>query len=136
MPKPVLPDNSSFAIDKNQDKKDIVVFTGAPTIGADGIAIWFAATVDLKKRQTNIGTVRVLRRYALANLSTLPATGPTILHVDAGGTYNQVQVDGVPTSDQIRLHIGANVINCKHTGIINESVDQLMSRYLEDSSSN
>lgn len=134
--KPPLAVNTSFKIDTEADKIDIVEVIGNPTTGATDVSIWLADAVIVALRQTNVGTMKVLKRYALNHLNELPATGPTILHAIAGGTETDVGVDGVPTSDQIRLEIGADIITGQNSGKLTESTDQLIDAFLEASTGN
>jgi len=134
--KPPLAANSSIKLGTEQDKKEATIASGAPGTGADEVAIWAAASVDISRRQSVVGTFRSLHRYAQNNLGSLPATGPTILHVDVGGGNGQIEVDGTPTASQCRLEIGADIITNQESGRLAETFKQLEQVWLEASTGN
>lgn len=125
--------NSSMKVSAGGTMKDVVQSVGSPGTGAAQVALWAASTVETSKVQSVLGTFRVLRRYALSHLASLPATGPTVLHVPLGGGEASVQVDGSPGTDELRLEIGANIINGDRSHLLDAAYKVLEQAWTEAS---
>lgn len=129
--------NTSFKVDKNGVKADVIEFVGNPTTGDDDISIWFAADVPITTRQSNIGNVLSIRRFIKSQWDDITAIGTAmIFHMDFNGTYEDVEVNGTPTADQIRVEVGDNVYTKQNSGQFIEGVNTLIDAYLEASTGN
>lgn len=129
---PVDTANTSIKLGIHKPKKDRVVAVGTQAVAADEMLIWAGSSVNVNLTQSIIGTFDVLFRYAKANLQTLPATGPTILHCALGASEKGVLVDGVPTASQCRLHIGADVISKQLSHYLDRTHKRLREAWLEE----
>jgi hypothetical protein len=108
-PKAPLADNTSFVIVYGETALDVTQNIAGYLGGVNDYGLWCRGTVDVSKRQTVMGTVLCLQRYALANIDTLPVVGNfTLLSTDAGGTEGDVVVNGTPQSSEVSIYIGSN----------------------------
>jgi hypothetical protein len=129
--------NTSFKVVKDGIKTDVVEAVGNPTTGDDDISIWFAANVPLDTRQSNNGNVKSIRRYIKSKWDDVAPIGTAmIFHMDFNGTYEDVEVNGTPTSDQIRIEVGDNIYTQQNSSQFIEGVNTLIDAYLEASTGN
>jgi hypothetical protein len=129
--------NTSFKIPANGVALDITEAVGTPTTGVDEMALWLASTVSLVNRQSNYGTTVVLLNYIKNNWAYIAATGGVmIFHVDQGGTNQDVEVNGTPTADQIRIEVGDTVYTSQNSNHLTTGMDYLLDYYLEASKGN
>ena len=110
--------------------------TGDPTTGAGDVSLWLPGAVDISRRQSVVGTIRVLKRYIMNNLSTIAATGPTVVWAPAGASLPGVTVGGSPTTADIRIELGATAITAQASHVIDETVEELIDAFLEASTGN
>ncbi len=129
--------NTSFKIPADGDKLDVTIAVGTPTTGDNDISLWFADSVTLDDRQTNVGTAKALGRYIKANWDYITATGSAmIFHVDQGGTEEDVEVNGTPTAGQIRIEVGDTIYTKQNSNHLSVGIEQLIQVYLESSTGN
>lgn len=129
--------NTSFKINKTGVKVDVIQAVGTPTTGDDDIAIWFGANVPLDNRQSNVGNVESIRRYIKSKWDNVTPIGTAmIFHMDFNGTYEDVEVNGTPTADQIRIEVGDTVYTKQNSSQFIEGVNTLVDAYLEASTGN
>ena len=59
-----------------------------------------------------------------------------IFHVDQGGTEEDVEVNGTPTADQIRVEVGDTIYVNQNSNHFLVGIEQLIQFYLEASTGN
>ena len=59
-----------------------------------------------------------------------------IFHVNQNGTNQDVEVNGTPTSDQIRIEVGDTVYTEQNSNWLITGVEYLLDYYLEASTGN
>jgi hypothetical protein len=129
--------NTSFKIPANGVSLDITEAVGTPTTGASEISVWLASSVSLTNRQSNYGTIKLLMNYIKNNWASIAATGGVmIFHVDQGGTNQDVEVNGTPGVDQIRIELGDTVYTEQNSNWLTTGIEYLLDYYLEASNGN
>ena len=129
--------NTSFKVVRDGVKTQVQEIVGNPTTLDDEIAIWFAADVPLENRQSNVGNVLSIRRYIKSKWDDIVATGSTmIFHMDFNGTYEDVEVNGTPTADQIRIEVGNDIYSQQNSSQFIEGINTLLDAYREASTGN
>jgi hypothetical protein len=129
--------NTSFKINKTGVITDVIQAVGDPSTGDDDISIWFGSTVPLNTRQSNHGNVTSIRRFIKSQWDDVAAIGTAmIFHMDFNGTYENVEVNGTPGADQIRIEVGDTVYTKQNSGQFIEGVNTLLDAYLEASTGN
>jgi hypothetical protein len=129
--------DASFKIPANGVALDITEATGTPSTGVLDMSLWLGSTVSLVNRQTNYGTATLLLNYIKNNWAFITATGGVmIFHVDQGGTNQDVEVNGTPGTDQIRIEVGDTVYTEQNSNWLITGVDYLLDYYLEASKGN
>ena len=128
--------NISIKLNVHSPKKDAEFYTDgghAPT-GADEVTIWAAAGVEVGLPQHLWGTFMSLHAYIQSHLNqAAPSAGPTIVHGVLGCSDSEIEVDGIPTSDQCRIEIGANIVNKGQSHFLDRTFKRLIERGLEES---
>jgi hypothetical protein len=131
MLKTPLPANTSFLVTAYDNK--VTSSSGPSTVTEDDVSFWNPANVAVNKRQTVVGTLDVLYRYALSNLDTIaPVGAATLFHVEQGKT--RVTVNGTPDAEDIRLYVGNGKAR-DHIALTN-AVGYLKDAFLEASAGN
>ena len=119
--------NSTIVLNNSAPAKDAVVVIGTPTgtITADGIAVQFGTNIPLGLRQSIVGQLESVLRYALTNLYQNPTT--------ISKTYNEsdLEVNGVHGVNRITLVLGANVSNFERSQVLDSSMDKIIQVFLE-----
>ena len=124
--------NTSITLDAHSPKKDAVTETlGSPVVGDTAVAVRSATNINTNLVQSIVGTYSVLLRYALNNLQSLAATGPTTLSAPLGGTIANVAEDAILTGDDVVLYIGADLITKQQSHFIDRTVKRLIEAWLE-----
>ena len=125
---PGLASPFGFTIPATGTKTDI---TSGATGSADTLYIQGGANVDPGLRQSVVGTLKALLRYAKGNMGWLPVTaGGTMLHTFLGQTSGVVGVNGAATSDEVVLFIGSNA---RDSMTFTTRTQMLIDKYLEAS---
>ena len=125
--------NTSIVLGFEQAKKDAVVDQPGIAAAAGEMRIWAAAGVDETKTQSNIGDFHKLFRFALSDLSQVGTSAdPTIYHMISGGSDADIERDGTPTAAQLRLEIGATLIDLEQSHFIDRTFKRLIERWLEE----
>lgn len=126
-----IANNSSITLGASEPKKDAVVAVGVPTVAAGDVAIWAAADVPENLPQTTIGAFHALFRYAKTNIKDLTGT-PAIVHMPFDGLASEIELNGTPTTDEVRLHIGADIHGGDKSHFMHRTFIRLIERWLEE----
>lgn len=129
--------NSSIELDIHTPKKDATVNngTGAPTVGADEIAIFAGASVPIDGFQQNIGDFIKLHRYAQSHMVSLSGS-PCTVHISSGGSDRDIEINGTPGVGDLVLYIGANVHGNEQSHFLDRTFKRLVERWLEETKDN
>jgi hypothetical protein len=119
--------NSTIVLNNADPAKDAIVVIGTPTgtITDDGIAVRFGTNVPLGLRQSIVGQLEALRRFALTNLYQNPTT--------VSITYNEsdLEVNGAHGADRLTLVFGLNVRTSERSQVLDSSMDKVIQVFLE-----
>ena len=129
--------NSSITLNKHTPKKDATVNngTGAPTTGTDDVSIWAAANIDPYLGQQLVGDFTKLHRWAQSTMVSLTGT-PAIVHMPLGGSDADIELNGTPTADELRLEIGAGIHGPDQSHFLDRTFKRLIERWLEETKDN
>ena len=127
--------NTSIKLDVHAPKKDAVVAAPGTAAGPDEFRLWAAAGVEEARTQSIIGDFWKLFRWAKSNMPALAASvaTPRVVHMPAGGSDGDIELDGTPTADEVRLEIGANVAGPQKSHFLNRTFRRILERWLEES---
>jgi hypothetical protein len=129
--------DTSFKIPANGVALDITEAIGTPATGISDISLWLGSAVSLVNRQSNYGTSLLLMNYIKNNWAYIAASGGVmVFHVDQNGTNQDVEVNGTPGTDQIRIELGDTVYTEQNSNWLTTGVDYLLDYYLEASKGN
>ena len=130
-----IPNNTRIRLGVSAPKKDAVVDQpGIPPTGVQ-IAIWAAASVPENLTQQVVGDFHKLFRYAKSNMPAIAASiaDPVVVHMPTGGNDSEIEIDGVPTADEVRLEIGTETALNSESHFLDRTFKRLIERWLEES---
>jgi hypothetical protein len=130
-----IANNTRIKLGASSPKKDAVVAAPGTPAAAGEVALWAAAGVDENLTESIMGTFETLYNYAKSNMTAIEASvaTPVVLHVDLGGSQAQVEIDGTPTSDEVRLEIGQDIASGQRSHFLNRTYTRIRERWLEES---
>lgn len=130
-----IANNTRIKLGVSKPKKDAVVAAPGTAAGADEIAIWAASTVPENLTEQVVGDYWKLFRYAKSNMPAILASvaTPVVVHMPSGGSDPDIEIDGTPTSDEVRLEIGADVAGGSKSHFLDRTFKRLVERWLEES---
>jgi hypothetical protein len=127
--------NTRIKLGASVPKKDAVVDTPGTAAGADEVAIWAAVSVPENKTQTVVGGFHMLFAYCKSNMPAIAAavTTPTVVHMPWNGNISDIEIDGTPTAEEIRIEIGQTIGSGQKSHFFKRTFDRLIERWLEES---
>lgn len=130
-----IANNTRIKLGASEPKKDAVVDTPGTAAGANEIAIWAAAECPENKTQTLVGGFHMLFAYAKSHMPAIAATvtTPTIIHMPYNGNISEIEIDGTPAADEIRIEIGQTIGSGSKSHFFKRTFDRLIERWLEES---
>ena len=122
--------NSHILLDVHEPKKNRVIATGAPTVGASEIAIWLPTFTPLNKPQFVAGVMDMLHVKAQSVLKD----GPTTLHVQPiPASSAAIVVDGTPDNFiDVVLYLGADVRTKAQSHFLERTYKRIREVFLEE----
>jgi hypothetical protein len=128
---PIAP-NTSIKLNIHDPKKDAIVGTAGPGTTGSDVSIWAGNNIDPQLTQSIVGGFRQLLRFAKENLHDLSGT-PAVVHMPIGGGVPDMDVNGTPTAQELRLHIGAEAYTGGRSHFLDRTFKSLLERWLEES---
>ena len=130
-----IANNTSIKLGVSKPKKDAVVESPGTAAAASELRIWAAAGVDEALTQSIAGDFWKLFRYAKSNMPAIEASvaTPVVVHMPAGGGDPDIEIDGVPTTDELRLEIGQDTATGSKSHFMDRTFKRLVERWLEES---
>jgi hypothetical protein len=130
-----IPNNTRIKLGVSKPKKSAVVAQPGTAAAASEIALWAAAGVDEALTQSIVGDFKKLLRWAKSNMNAIEASvaTPVIVHMTSGGGDGDIELDGTPTTGQVRLEIGADIAGGSKSHFLDRTHKRLIERWLEES---
>jgi hypothetical protein len=127
--------NTRIKLGANKPKKDAVVDQPGTAAVLNEVGIWAATDVPENLTQSVVGDFEKLFRYAKSNMPAIAASvnDPVVIHMPTGGGDPDIEIDGVPTADEVRLEIGATIAGGEKSHFLKRTFDRLIERWLEES---
>ncbi len=130
-----IANNTRIKLGASEPKKDAVVDTPGTAAGANEIAIHAAAACPEEFTQTLVGTWHVLFAFCKGNMPAIAATSttPTVIHMPFNGNISDIEIDGTPGTDELRIEIGQTIGSGQRSHFFKRTFDRLIERWLEES---
>jgi hypothetical protein len=113
-------------------KADAIVGTAGPGTTGSDVSIWAANNINPQQTQSIVGGFRQLLRFAKSNLHNLSGT-PAVVHMPIGGGIGDIEINGTPSAEELRLHIGAIAYAGGRSHYLDRTFKCLLERWLEES---
>ena len=129
-----IPNNTSIVLGASSPKKDAVVAQPGLPAAAGELRIWAAADCPERKTQQLVGSFTELFDFAKSNMPLIEASvaTPVVIHMPWNGNRSDITIDGVPTSDEVRLEIGQDIATGQKSHFLNRTFKRLIERWLEE----
>ena len=115
-------------------EKDAVVAAPGTAAANDEVAIWAGANINPALTQSIVGGFHQLFNYAKSNMPAIAAGNtPVVVHMVLGAGDSDIEIDGTPTADEIRLEIGPDVAAGSKSHFLHRTFLRLVERWLEES---
>jgi hypothetical protein len=115
--------------------KAVIGDVGTAPVG-DEVSIWAALNVDLSNGQAVVGAFQDLLDYAKSNMPAIAAAGDgstaVQLHKRVAFGDRDIDIDGIPTAEEVRLDIGPDVYSGQKSHLLNRTVARLIELWLEE----
>ncbi len=130
-----IANNTRIKLGASVPKKDAVVDTPGTAAGADEVAIHASTACPENLTQTLVGGWHMLFAFAKSNMPAIAATvtTPTVIHMPFDGNISEIEIDGTPGTNEIRIEIGQTIGSGQKSHFFKRTFDRVIERWLEES---